>query len=81
MDVFLCSAEKSLIALIAADSPSDGLILRCCRSLNLANGFTIKRPKRGLRRVVRITAQCYILGRWLPKIAAFDAVFDPRCTA
>jgi hypothetical protein len=28
-----------------------------------------------------ITAQCYILGQWLPKTAAFDAVFDPRCTA
>ena len=23
-----------------------------------------------------ITAQCYILGQWLPKTAAFDAVFD-----
>ena len=32
-----------------------------------------------------ITPQCYILGQWLPKTtafdAAFDAPFDPRCTA
>jgi hypothetical protein len=28
-----------------------------------------------------ISAQCYILGQWQPKKAAFDAVFDPRCTA
>jgi hypothetical protein len=31
--------------------------------------------------LVQITPQCYILGQWLPKTAAFDAVFDPRCTA
>src|SRR2546421_561901 len=29
----------------------------------------------------KITSQRYILGQWLPKTAAFDAVFDPRCTA
>jgi hypothetical protein len=26
----------------------------------------------------QFTAQCYILGQWLPKTAAFDAAFDPR---
>jgi hypothetical protein len=39
-------------------------------------------PHRKFNQVLRpeshfhITAQCYILGQWLPKTAAFDAVFD-----
>ena len=32
---------------------------------------------RALWERLHITAQCYILGQWLPKTAAFDAVFDP----
>ena len=31
-----------------------------------------------LAKTTYFPAQCYILGQWLPKTAAFDAVFDPR---
>jgi hypothetical protein len=35
--------------------------------------------RKNIRR--EFTVQCYILGQWLPKTAAFDAGFDLYCTA
>jgi hypothetical protein len=43
--------------------------------------YYTEEPPNGVSTPAYITAKCYILGQWLPKTAAFDAVFGPRCTA